>query len=103
MDYFAHVNFSATEPNTQRNFLIAMNGAGIIQLTREEIDEWYDEDVRLNRPSENHLVLHGEEEKDRFENIMATLFKEKTYSVTSTPESKEFADWLKRKAKKKKQ
>ena len=98
MDYFGHVYFGPNEREKQREFLLAMNGAEIIQISKEEVDEWYREDIQHNAPGcDNHFVLHGEEQKKRFGYVMDTFFPNKHYDVTEEPGSKEFSNWLKKK------
>ena len=97
MDKFAHVYFGPEEANRQREFLLAMNNVGIIRMSRDEIEEWYERDLKAHTGSDNQLVLHGEEEVKRFELVMQTFFKEKKYEVTDRPGSKEFKKWLDRK------
>ena len=96
-NYFAHVFFGRNEKEGQRDFLRALNGAEIIFVSKEEIDEWYNEDVSRDLGNENHIVLHGEEEKNRFRYIMDTFFPKKEYQITDDPENQSFQNWLKKK------
>lgn len=98
MDYFGHVHFGPDERQRQMDFLLAMNGAEIIQVSREEIRNWYEEDTKHNAPGcDNHFVLHGEEEKNRFKYVMDAFFSDKEYEITEEPGSKEFKEWLEKK------
>lgn len=98
MDKFAAVYFGRDEREGQRDFLLAMNGAEIIQVSKEDVDQWYKEDIERGLPGcENHLVLHGEEEMNRFIYVMRTFFPNKEYKITDDPQSKEFSDWLRKK------
>lgn len=101
MDRYATVVFTRDEREKQREFLLAMNGAEIIQVSKEDVDEWYKEDTSIGDPGcENHIVLHGDEEVNRFKCVMNTFFPAKEYLITDEPGSKEFKDWLERKNKK---
>lgn len=101
MDYFGHVHFGRDEREQQREFLLAMNGAEIIQISREEIENWYAEDVFHNSPGcDNHVVLHGEAQKNRFRYIMDAFFPKKKYEITEEPGSLEFRNWLEKKERK---
>ena len=98
MDKFASVYFGPDEREGQRDFLLAMNGAEIIQISRDQVNDWYNEDVQRGLPGcENHLVLHGEEEVNRFGYVMKTFFPNNEYKITDDPGSKEFKDWLRKK------
>ena len=98
MNYYAHVHFNRNEHDKQRKFLQLMNSTEIIKLSKEEIDNIYNEDILTNAPgADNHLVLHGEEEKKRFGYAMGAFFPEKDYEITEAPGSPEFEDWLKKK------
>ena len=75
-----------------------MKDSGIIQVSKEDVDRWYEEDTERDLPGcENHLVLHGEEEINRFIYVMRTFFPNKEYKITDDPQSKEFSDWLRKK------
>lgn len=98
MNYYAHVHFSKQERDQQRSFLQLMNSIEVIQVSQEEIDDWYKEDVERDLPGyNNHLVLHGDEEKDRFRYSMDAFFPLKEYQITDEPGSKEFKEWLEKK------
>ena len=99
MDKFAAVYFGPNEKEGQRDFLLAMNGAEIIQIAKADVDEWYKEDVKLGSPGYlNNLVLHDEEETNRFMYVMNTFFPKKEYKITEEPGSKEFKEWLEKKS-----
>ena len=95
MDKFARVRFKADEMEQQRDFLLAMNGAEIIQIAKSDVDRWYEEDMRhVTGGYENNLVLHDEEEEKRFQYVMKAFFPDKKYEITDEPRSKEFKSWL---------
>lgn len=97
MDYFGHVHFGPNEKEAQRKFLEIMNSAAIIQISDDDLDQMYAEDMQSPYGSDNHLVLHGEEQKKRFGYVMGAFFPNKDYDITEEPGSKEFQDWLDRK------
>ena len=97
MDKYATVNFNRNEREQQRDFLLAMNGAEIIQISREDVENWYKEDTMLNTGCDNHIVLHDDEEVNRFKYVMQTFFGNKEYKITEEPESEEFKRWIERK------
>ena len=98
MDYFGHVYFGPNEKERQRKFLETMNSAAIIQLSEEDLDRLYSEDIQMPRyGSDNHFVLHGEEEKNRFGYVMDAFFSDKKYELTDEPASEEFKEWLEKK------
>ena len=98
MDYYGHVYFGPDEKERQRKFLETMNSAGIIQLSDEELDRIYKDDISTPKfGCDNHFVLHGEEEKKRFGYVMDAFFSDKKYNLTEEPASKEFKEWLDKK------
>ena len=102
MNYYAHVHFGKDERDQQRRFLQLMNSTEIIQISQEEIDNWYDDDAKLNVPGyDNHIVLHSEEERARFTYAMNAFMPKKVFYITDSPESEEFEKWLKEKEEKK--
>lgn len=98
MDYYGHVYFEPDEKERQRKFLETMNSAGIIQLSDEELDRIYKDDISTPKLGcDNHFVLHGDEEKNRFRYVMDAFFSDKDYKITEDPASKEFKEWLEKK------
>lgn len=98
MDYFGHVYFGPNEKERQRKFLETMNSAAIIQISDEDLENIYREDIQMPRyGSDNHFVLHGEEEKNRFGYVMDAFFSDKKYELTDEPASEEFREWLEKK------
>ncbi len=100
MDRYASVSFGRDEKEKQRLFLLAMNGAEIIQVSREDIENWYKEDVRLNNGCNNRIVLHNDEEVNRFIYVMRTFFEGVPYKIESNPNDEMFKEWLEKKKKK---
>lgn len=95
MDQYATVVFTRDEREKQREFLLAMDGAEIIQISKEDVDRWYKEDSAIGDPGcENHIVLHGDEEVNRFKCVMKTFFPDRNYYISEEPGSKEFKEWL---------
>ena len=98
-DKYATVVFKHGEREKQREFLLAMNGAELIQVSREDIENWFKEDTSLGDPGcENHIVLHGDEEVNRFAYVMGAFFSNREYLITDAPNSEEFKNWLESKA-----
>ena len=98
MDQFVSVYFGPNEREKQREFLLAMNGVGIIQVTQDEIEHWFQEDVKANAPGcTNNIVLHNADERQRFIHVMDIFFPNKEYKITDAPGTKEFKEWLERK------
>ena len=58
MDKFAAVRFERDEREGQRDFLLAMNGAEIIQVSKEDVDRWYEEDTERDLPGRGDKPLH---------------------------------------------
>lgn len=80
--YKVKVKFGKDCKEKQRSFLSAMNGAELISISKEWIDIWYTDEKALNPDGyENDIVLHSDEELNRFKLIMDTFFKEDTYSI----------------------
>lgn len=95
MDYYGHVYFGPDEKERQRKFLKTMNSAAIIQLSDEELERIYEEYIPTPKFGyDNHFVLHGEEEKNRFRYVMDAFFSDKEYEITDEPASEEFKEWL---------
>lgn len=95
MDRYVHIYFGPDEMKDQREFLNAMNGIGIITIPKEDIDIHMKDFEREHTGVENHLVLHGDEEYERFLLIMKTFFPEKKYyRITEKPDDASFAKWL---------
>ena len=81
MDRYASVSFRADEKEKQRLFLLAMNGAEIIQVSRDDIERWYKEDTEMNSGCNNRIVLHSDEEVNRFKYVMKTFFEGVKYKI----------------------
>lgn len=96
---YASVYFSLEELDAYRNFLLAMNGLHIIEISREEIEE----NIRYLQlactGTNNRLVLHNDAEVSSFKNIMKAFFPNKEYQITDDPADKAFAEWLENKKK----
>ena len=90
MDRYVRVSFGRDEKEKQRDFLLAMNGAEIIQVSEEDIDRWYEEDVKMNTGCNNCIVLHNDEEENRFRNVMRTFFKGVPYKISDDPDNEVF-------------
>lgn len=90
MDRYAKVSFGRDEKEKQRDFLHAMNGAEIIQVSEEDIDRWYEEDMQMNTGCNNCIVLHNDEEENRFRNVMKTFFKGVPYKISDDPDNEVF-------------
>ena len=87
MDKFAKLYFHPGEADLQRQFLLAMNGAEIIQISEEEVDRWYQEELNqeIQAGCENTIVLHNDEEVNRFKYVMRTFFKDRSYDILDEP------------------
>ena len=98
MDKYAQVYFGPTEAKEQRDFLNAMNGLGIIEISKDRIDD----EIRLFEEEKtgmtNRLVLHGNEEVKHFEIMMATFFSGREYKITDDPDDPVFDNWIKEQA-----
>ena len=94
MDRYAKVSFGRDEKEKQRDFLLAMNGAEIIQVSEEDIDRWYEEDVKINTGCNNCIVLHSDEEVNRFRNVMKTFFKGVPYKISDDPDNEVFKECI---------
>ena len=80
--YKAIVKFGKNDKITQKSFLEAMNGARLIQVSQEWIDIWYKDDTIYNpNEYENSIVLHNDEELERFKLVMKTFFSEILYQI----------------------
>lgn len=101
MDHYASVSFGADEKEKQRLFLIAMNGAEIIQVSRDDIERWYKEDTEMNSACHNRIVLHNDEEVSRFKYVMKTFFEGVPYKIEANPNDEMFKEWLEKKKKEK--
>ena len=96
--YYAKVEFGADllEKQMERDLLRALNGVQIIEVKKEDIDRWYEEECTKNPllPSTDRFVLHGEEQKERFGYIMKTFFSGKDYVILEKPDDEGFQKWL---------
>lgn len=101
MDLYASVDFGRDEREKQRLFLLAMNGAEIIQVSRDDIERWYKEDTEMNSGCNNRIVLHNDEEVNRFKYVMKTFFEGVPYKIESNPNDEMFEAWLEKKKKEK--
>ena len=97
MTKYAAVVFEREELSEQRKFLHAMNGVGVIQLSKEEIDENMDRFEQENVRIVNRFVLSTKDQARDFKAVMAIFFPEHEYKITDNPDDEEFAKWIKEK------
>ena len=81
MDRFGKVYFGPKELDKQLEFLKAMNGAQLIELSKDQINEEYKWDMDHHTGCWNVVTLHNETEVKRFHNVMKTFFPLKEYWV----------------------
>ena len=94
MTKYAHVYFSPEEAELQRRFLLVMNNIRLITISREDIEEHYYQFVREHIGSDNRLVLHNQDEIDKFEYAMKWVLTGKEYELTDKPSDPQFADFV---------
>ena len=97
---YAALYFGPEEAGDFRNFLDAMVGLHIIELSKEEIDENIKEFEKIKVGTTCRLVLHNEQEYLMFKHCMQAFFKEKEFKITDNPDDETFAKWLEDKEKK---
>ena len=100
LEKYARVHFTSEEADDQRDFLLAMNNVGIITISREDIDECYREFIEKGIGSVNCLVLHGEEQIQKFTYLMRYFFPGKEYDLSDEPFNKAFSDFVEKTEKK---
>jgi len=76
---YVRVKFSPDEAESQRAFLIVMNNIGVITISRDDINECYDDFVKRHMEAENNIVLRGNEQVNKFKYAMKYFFKDKEY------------------------
>lgn len=81
MEYEAKVTFRRDECEKYREFLMMLTGNGIIVLSKEEIEEIYQETKREDAAVVNTIVLHNDEERSRFGYSMDAFFKDRPYTI----------------------
>lgn len=97
MTKYAAVYFGPDESDTWEKFIKGLNASGIIQLTKEEIDENIKEFRSIPYGTTNRIVLHDKDEVKTFEQIMKVFFSDKEYKITDDPDDKDFTEWLNKK------
>ena len=103
MKTYGHVTFLTPGDRggaeQQRTFAKDLIKAGIIKMTNDKIEEYFQKDKNEPVGGIWHVVLHNRKERKAFLEIMdrpdysfnPTIF----YQVSMTPKSKEFGHWLK--------
>ena len=102
MKTYAHVVFLTPGDRggaeQQRTFTNDLISAGIIQMTDEKIEEYFQKDKKTPSGGIKHIVLHNRKERKAFINIMKWPEYEYDgrvfYRISLTP-GKQYGDWLK--------
>ena len=103
MKRYAHVLFlkpgDRGGAEQEKEFTVEMRNRGIIQITDEKIEEYYQKDKKEKIGSITHVVLHNRKEVKEFRKMMEDKKwkPDIEYSITFTPKEKKFGSWLKEK------
>lgn len=82
---YAHLHFKADEAETYRDFLLATDNVGIITISRNDIEAEYADFVRDKLGRDVRIVLHGDEEENRFRYLMRYFFPGMEYQIDDEP------------------
>lgn len=93
---YAMVYFGPNELEEQRKFLLVMNNIRVIKISRDDIEENYQELLREPSGVENRIVLCGQEQIDKFEYALKYFFNNKQYTLMEKPDTETFSHFVKR-------
>ena len=96
MERYAAVYFGPSEIDRQREFLQAMVGLKIIELSYNDIKRHMEDAEKEKAGIMNRLVLHSPEEEIRFKSFMRAFFPDTEFKITNNPDDEEFSKWLKK-------
>ena len=94
MNKYARIDFGPDDAEKKRQILNTLNGTQIITVAKEDIDRWYEEDVRIKLPETYRIALHNKEECERFESLMKAFFPEVEYEITNESKNDPFKKWV---------
>jgi len=94
MERYAAVYFGPDESKNQREFLKAMSGVGIIELSYNEIKRCVEDFEKEKSGMTNRVVLHSQEEEEKFRNVMNAFLPTVNYEITDDPNDEDFRKWL---------